>query len=127
MTVRRKLSDEEREQRRAQDRERLKAAAVQLLTSEGWRRWVEVRSRAGLARLSLSTNQLLVAIACPKATFVAGFKTWLKLGYCPMKGAKAIRIMAPMAARERDPEICTRPLPHEASRGHGRRVSGAPG
>jgi len=27
MTVRRKLSDEEREQRRAQDRERLKAAA----------------------------------------------------------------------------------------------------
>ena len=126
MTVRRKLSDEEREQRRAQDRERLKAAAEQLLTSEGWRRWVEVRSRAGLARLSLN-NQLLVAITCPQATFVAGFKTWLKLGYFPMNGSKAIRIMAPMAARERDPEICTRPLPHEASRGHGRRVSGAPG
>jgi hypothetical protein len=77
------------------DRERLKAAAEQLLTSEGWRRWVQVRSRAGLARLSLN-NQLLVAIACPQATFVAGFKTWLKLGYCPMKGSKAIRIMAPM-------------------------------
>ena len=56
MTVRRKLSDEEREQRRAQDREPLKAAAEQLLTSEGWRRWVEVRSRAGLARLSLNNR-----------------------------------------------------------------------
>ena len=74
MTVKRKLSDEEREQRRAQDRERLKAAAVQLLTSEGWRRWVEVRSRAGLARRSLN-HELLVAITCPQATFVAGFKT----------------------------------------------------
>jgi N-terminal domain of anti-restriction factor ArdC len=56
-----------------------------------------------LARLSLN-SQLLVAIACPKATFVAGFKTWLKLGYCPTKGSKAIRIMAPMAVREHDPE-----------------------
>ena len=55
-----------------------------------------------MTRLPLN-NQLLVANACPKATFVAGFKTWLKLGYCPMKGSKAIRIMAPMAVRERDP------------------------
>jgi hypothetical protein len=103
MTAKRKLSDQEREQRRAQDRERLKAAAEQLLTSDGWQRWVQVRSRAGLARLSLN-NQLLVAIACPQATFVAGFKTWLKLGYCPTKGSKAIKIMAPMPVRERDPE-----------------------
>jgi hypothetical protein len=35
MTAKHKLSDEERERRRAQDRERLKAAAEQLLTSEG--------------------------------------------------------------------------------------------
>jgi hypothetical protein len=56
-----------------------------------------------LARLSLN-NQLLVAIACPEATFVAGFRAWLKLGYCPRKGSKAIRIMAPMPVRERDPE-----------------------
>ena len=59
------------------------------------------RSHAGLARLSLS-NQLLVAMARPDATFVAGFKAWLDLGYCVDKGEKAIRIIAPMPVKERD-------------------------
>ncbi len=101
MARRPKLTDAEREQRRAADRERLKQAAEQLLSSEGWQRWVHLRSRAGLARLSLS-NQLLVALARPDATFVAGFKAWLGLGYCVRKGEKAIRITAPMAIKERD-------------------------
>lgn len=34
----RRLTEQEREQRRAQDRERLKQAAEQLLTSDGWQR-----------------------------------------------------------------------------------------
>jgi len=51
MTAKRKLSDEERDERREQDRERLKDAAEQLLSSEGWQRWV--RAQGGLARLSL--------------------------------------------------------------------------
>ena len=63
MTAKRRLTEQEREQRRAQDRQRLKNAAEQLLTSEGWQRWVQVRARCGLARLSLS-NQPLVALAC---------------------------------------------------------------
>jgi hypothetical protein len=50
--------------------------AQQLLSSDGWQRWVDVRARGGLARLSLN-NQLLVALCCPDATFVAGFKAWL--------------------------------------------------
>jgi antirestriction protein ArdC len=58
-------------------------------------------ARGGLARLSLS-NQLLVALARPDATFVAGFKAWLDLGYCVRKGEKAIRIIAPDAGQERD-------------------------
>ena len=101
MPKRTQLTDAEREQRRAADRERLKQAAEQLLTSDGWQRWVRLRSRAGLARLSLS-NQLLVALARPDATFVAGFKAWLELGYCVGKGEKAIRIIAPMPVKERD-------------------------
>jgi hypothetical protein len=68
-----RLSETERAERRRQDRERLQRAAEQLLTSEGWQRWVRVRSQAGLARLSVS-NQLLVALVRPDATFVAGFK-----------------------------------------------------
>ena len=70
MATKRRRTEQERAQRRARDRGRMKAAAEQLLTSEGWQRWVQVRSRAGLARLSLG-NQLLVAMACPEATFVA--------------------------------------------------------
>jgi hypothetical protein len=55
MPTKHKLTGEEREQRRVRDRERLKIAAERLLTSEGWQRWVRVRSRNGLARYSLNT------------------------------------------------------------------------
>ena len=99
-TTRRRLNDRERDERRAEDRERLKHAAEQLLTSEGWQRWVRVRARGGLARLSLNT-QLLVALSCPEATFVAGFKAWRALGYCVRKGETAVRIIAPMPIKDR--------------------------
>jgi hypothetical protein len=98
---RRRLTDEERDERRRADRERLQKSAEQLLSSEGWQRWVRIRSQAGLARLSLS-NQLLVAIARPDATFVAGFKAWLRLGYCVKKGERAVAIIAPVAIKDRD-------------------------
>jgi hypothetical protein len=96
-----RLSESEREQRRARDRERLKVAAEQLLTSEGWERWVHVRSRNGLSRYSVN-NQLLIALARPDATFVAGFRAWLELGYQVDKGEKAIWILAPLKIKERD-------------------------
>jgi hypothetical protein len=51
--TRRRLTEAERAERRARARERLQRVARELLTSEGWRRWVRVRSQAGLARLSL--------------------------------------------------------------------------
>jgi hypothetical protein len=92
-------SDTEREERRERDRERLKQAAEQ--TSEGWQRWVHVRAQGGLARLALN-NQLLVALSYPDATFVAGFRAWLKLGYCVRQGEKAIRIIAPMPIKQRE-------------------------
>jgi hypothetical protein len=103
MRTQRQLSEGEREERRERDRERLKQAAEQLLTSEGWQRWVRVRAQGGLARLSLN-NQLLVALSCPEATFVAGFRAWLKLGYCVRKGEKTIRIIAPMPIKQRETE-----------------------
>jgi hypothetical protein len=95
-------SEAERDQRRTQDRERLRAGAEQLLCSEGWQRWVRTRASNGLARYSL-TNQLLGALQSDgRATFVAGFKQWLVLGYCVKRGSRAIRIMAPMPAKQRD-------------------------
>ena len=95
------LSDAERDERRARDRERLKQAAGQLLDSDGWRRWVRARARNGLARYSVS-NLCLILLAEPDASFVAGFKAWLELGYCVRKGERAIRIFAPMPVRLRD-------------------------
>lgn len=104
MRQRQRLSEEERDRRRARDRERLREAAEQLLSSEGWQRWVRARASNGLGRYSL-TNQLLVALQSGgRATFVAGFKQWLQLGYCVKKGSRAIRIMAPMTVNQRDRE-----------------------
>jgi hypothetical protein len=98
---RRQLTDEERDERRRANRERPQKSAEQLLSSDGWQRWVRVRSQAGLARLSLS-NQLLVAIARPDATFVAGFKAWLRLGYAVRKGERAVAIIAPVPVKDHD-------------------------
>jgi N-terminal domain of anti-restriction factor ArdC len=96
-----RLSESERERRRARDRERLQQAAEELLTSEAWERWVRVRSRNGLSRYSVN-NQLLIALGRPDATFVAGFRAWLELGYQVRKGEKAIWILAPPKIKERD-------------------------
>jgi hypothetical protein len=101
-----RLSEQEREQRRAEDRERLKHAAEQLLGSAGWQRWVRARARNGLARYSVS-NLCLILLANPEAAFAAGFKAWLELGYCVRKGERAIRIFAPMPVKPKelaDPE-----------------------
>lgn len=102
---RRQLTDDERAQRRAHDRERLEQAARDLLSSEGWRRWVRVRARNGLARYSLN-NQLLIALQAPDAQFVAGFHAWKDLGRRVSKGQRGIRILAPipLRAREDDPQ-----------------------
>ena len=91
-------SDAEREARRQADRERLEQAARALLDSEGWQRWVRVRATNGLARYSLG-NQMLIALQKPDATFVAGFRAFLKLNRCVRKGEKSIRILAPMTVR----------------------------
>ena len=40
----RRLSEQKRADRRRQDRERLQRAAHELLSSDGWARWVRVRA-----------------------------------------------------------------------------------
>jgi hypothetical protein len=98
-----RLTETERAERRRADRERLERAARALLTSEGWQRWVRVRSSNGLARYSFG-NQLLIALQCPEATYVAGFRAFLKLNRCVRRGERSIRILAPMSVRSRHVE-----------------------
>jgi hypothetical protein len=102
---RRRLSEAERAERRQRDRERLQQAAQELLTSEGWQRWV--RARALFHRYSLR-NCLLLAAQCHErgidAKRVAGFRTWLKLGRFVRKGEKGLVVLAPMPIRRGDEE-----------------------
>ena len=94
----RTLTDEEREQRRAEQRELVRASVEQLRSSDGWQAYLKVRARFH----SYSwRNVLLILHQHPTAQRVAGFRAWLKLGYCPMKGSKAIRIWAPCPPTKR--------------------------
>lgn len=86
------LTDEQRAERRAAEREQMRAAIEQLRTSDGWQAWL--RTRAAFRAYSLS-NQLLIAHQRADASHVAGFRAWLKLGYTVRRGEHALRIWAP--------------------------------
>ena len=91
---RRKLTEQERAERRARDRELTEQAVARLRTSAGWQAWLAVRARTGLRRYSLR-NQLMIALQDPDATRVAGFRAWLALGYCVRRGETSrIRVWA---------------------------------
>ncbi len=104
MSRSRKLTEKERDERRQADRDRLEHAARELLSSEGWARWVRVRSSVGLGRYS-PRNQWLIAAESAKRgitpTYVAGFRAWLTLNRVVAKGSKAIYILAPVSVKDR--------------------------
>jgi hypothetical protein len=101
----RQLTDQERDERRQRDRDRLENAARELLTSDGWARWIQVRSAVGLGRYSLR-NQWLISADCAKRgitpTYVAGFRAWLALNRVVAKGSRAIYILAPLSVKDHD-------------------------
>lgn len=87
----RKMTEEERAQRRAEERELMASATERLRSSEGWRLWLEVRHRFHTYSFR---NQLLIAHQRPTATRVAGYDRWRKLGYQVQKGSVGILIWA---------------------------------
>ncbi len=91
-TSRRNLTDEERAEKREAERKLMAKAIEELRSSEGWQRWLLVRRH--FHHYSLQ-NQLLISDQCPDATHVAGFRSWLDLGYAVRKGEHGIRIWAP--------------------------------
>lgn len=96
----RQLSEHDRAERRRRDRERLQQAAKELLSSDGWARWVRVRA---MFHSYSASNCMLLATQCHERgivpTRIAGFRTWLKLGRCARKGEVALRILAPIAVK----------------------------
>jgi hypothetical protein len=96
-----RLTDEERAERRRQDRERLQQAARELLSSDGWARWV--KTRAMFHSYSAGNCMLLAAEAHQRGialTHVAGFRTWLRLSRRVRKGETALRILAPITVKD---------------------------
>jgi antirestriction protein ArdC len=89
---RRPLSEEERAERRAAERELMAEAVEQLRYSEGWQRWLRVRRHFHSYSFH---NQLLIAFQRPGATRVAGFRRWIDLGYAVRKGERGLSIWAP--------------------------------
>ena len=96
--MKRPLTDAEREQRRAQQRELVAASVEQLRTSDGWQGYL--KARRTFSDYSWR-NVLLILQQRPTASRVAGFRAWLDLGYCVQKrpadvpeGQWAIRIWA---------------------------------
>ena len=87
--------------RRAESRELIESAARELLTSDGWRRYAEVR--AAFHRYS-ANNCMLIAMQRPDASRVAGFRKWQELGRQVRKGEHAIRILAPHTFKSTDPD-----------------------
>jgi hypothetical protein len=93
-----RLCEQERAERRRADRDRLARAAEELLSSDGWARWVRVRATF---HSYSAANCMLLAAQCHARGIVperiAGFRAWLTLGRCVRKGETALRILAKRA------------------------------
>jgi hypothetical protein len=97
-TKRRPPTEEERAERRAAEREQMREAVKALRTSEGWQRWLRVRRHFHSYSFH---NQLMIAMQCPEATRVAGFRKWLELGYAvrDVQGVPVVRLHRPTPSR----------------------------
>jgi len=75
-------------------REGLQALAEALAAGKSERLRAVLDFASRFHRYSLG-NQVAIRAACPAATYVAGYRTWQKLGYQVRKGERGIRILAP--------------------------------
>jgi hypothetical protein len=98
----RPMSAEEREAyattKRAEQREAVENSVRELMTTDGWARWIEARQR--FHNYSFG-NTLMIAMQKPDASMVASFTTWKDLGRFVRKGEHGIRILAPMTVKAR--------------------------
>jgi antirestriction protein ArdC len=96
------MTAEEREAyattKRAEQREAVENSVRELMTTEGWARWIEARQR--FHNYSFG-NTMLIAFQKPDASMVASFTTWKDLGRFVRKGEHGIRILAPMTVKAR--------------------------
>lgn len=76
--------------------DQLEQGVKELFTSEAYAE--HLRFAAKFHNYSLNNN-VLIAMQCPTATYVAGFTAWKKLNRSVKKGEKGIKILAPVPHR----------------------------
>ncbi len=110
--AKRTFSQEERETADLARRETVEQLHQQLAegianldNKDAWQRYLSFAR--GFTQYSMG-NQLLIMLAKPDATAVAGYRAWQAKGYQVRRGEKAIRILGPV----------TRPVPVLDSEGH---------
>jgi hypothetical protein len=93
---------DEAQERNEQLRASLKAAAEALITEVQAGKSAKLEAlltfQAHFHHYSVS-NQMLIALQCPQAERVAGYRAWEQLGYHVAKGQRAIRILAPRVGK----------------------------
>jgi hypothetical protein len=77
--------------------DQLAQGVLELTSSESWARWLRLGRR--FHKYSFQ-NQVLILRQRPDATWVAGYRSWLRLGRQVRPGERAIRILAPCLAVE---------------------------
>lgn len=70
-----------------------------LTTSDRWAAWLSTAAK--FHRYSFG-NQLLIALQCPTATQVAGYRAWQGMARQVRKGEHGIRILAPMTKKDKE-------------------------
>jgi antirestriction protein ArdC len=91
-----RLNPEERQAKLDAAHQQLLVAVEALTTSEDWRRYLGVVNRF---HTYSATNCLMIAFQRPKATRVAGYRTWTTFGRQVRKGSKGIAIWAPVTRK----------------------------
>lgn len=77
--------------------ERLELGVQEVMSSDGWRRYLTAQARF---HQYSAGNALLVLVQRPDASQVAGYTTWQSLGRQVRKGEKGIAILAPVFPRK---------------------------
>lgn len=97
---------EEREEYRRAQREQaaelMKAGLAELQSSEGWRRWAEMRAR--LHTYSFA-NTILILCQMPDASLVMSGKKWNAIDRRMSAGTRALRVFAPLFRKPTADEI----------------------
>jgi len=82
-------------------KQQIKEGVSQLRSSEGWMNYLKTQSM--FTQYSFG-NCILIAKQRPSATKVAGYKTWQAMNRQVRKGAKSIKVLAPMKKKTDDPD-----------------------